>query len=229
VAKVKYGEMIADMRGKINGTVHSKNTYGQYMRNKVTPVNPNTSSQASVRANFGSIAQAWRSLTDAQRFAWKQASVNFATTNIFGDSFQYTGFNLHSKINRILFTIGQAYVSSPPTPTQVTNVYIASLAVAIGAASVTATYPTAIPVGESVVVRATAPVSAGKSFVKSEYRQLTVLTSADASPRNLFGLYTALFGAITGKAGQKVFMSFTPVTNTGIEGVESSQSAIIVA
>jgi len=33
-ARVKYGEMIADMRGKINGTVHAKNRAGAYMRNK---------------------------------------------------------------------------------------------------------------------------------------------------------------------------------------------------
>ncbi len=228
-AKVKYGEMIADMRGKINGTVHSKNTYGQYMRNKVTPVNPSTPSQAAVRSNFGSISQAWRSMTNAQRFAWEQSSANFSTTNIFGDSFKYTGFNLHSKINRWLYTIGEAYNATPPVPTAVTNSAISALVSDISDSTVEATFSPAIPVGTKVAVYATAPVSAGKSFVKSEYRKIATLQNGNASPFNLFTVYTTLFGPLTGKAGMKVFVKFLPITQTGVAGIESSQSAIITA
>lgn len=227
MAKVKYGEMISDMRGKINGTVHSKNTYGQYMRNKVTPVNPSTTSQAQVRSQFGENSQAWRGLTDSERGAWEGASNNFLQTNIFGDSFKYTGFNLFMRVNRWLQTISEPTVTTPPIPTAVTNSMITALTANGTTGVLTATYDPAIPVDHRVIVRATAPQSAGKKFVRSEYRQIDVLDSTAISPQVITVAYNAKFGSIIGKATMKVFVEFQPVTETGIPGVASSVSAII--
>lgn len=217
------------LRGSSEGTTYSRGTYGAYIRTRVSPVNPSTPAQAGVRSNFGATAQAWRSLTDAQRFAWVQAAANFATTNIFGNSFVYTGFNLYVKVNRWLFTIGQAAVSTPPVPTAVTNSQLSALVSDISDATVETTFSPTVAAAHSVIVYATAPMSAGKSFVKSEYRKIQVLAAAATSPQNHFSSYTTLFGAITGKAGMKIFVKYLSVTNTGIAGVESSQSAIITA
>ena len=217
------------LRGSSEGTTYSRGTYGAYIRTKVTPVNPSTPAQAGVRSNFGATAQAWRSLTEAQRFSWIQAAANFATTNIFGTSFTYTGFNLYVKVNRWLFTIGQAAVSTPPVPTAVTNSQLSALVSNITGGTVEATYSPTVAAAHTVIVYGTAPMSAGKKFVKSEYRKFAVLPAATASPQNHFTDYTALFGAITGKAGMKIFVKYLSVTNTGIAGVESSQSAIITA
>lgn len=45
MAKIKFGMMMTDARGKLGGQVFSKNRSGSYVRTKVTPVNPQTTTQ----------------------------------------------------------------------------------------------------------------------------------------------------------------------------------------
>jgi hypothetical protein len=55
MAKIKFGMMMTDARGKLGGHVFSKNRSGAYVRTKVTPVNGQTTAQTGVRAIFGAI------------------------------------------------------------------------------------------------------------------------------------------------------------------------------
>jgi hypothetical protein len=76
------------------------------------------------------------------------------------------------------------------------------------------------------MVFATAPLSAGKSFVKSEFRLITVLASGATSPANLKTAYEAKFGSL-GSIGQKIFVEIKPVnTITGQVGGTSQASVI---
>ena len=87
----------------------------------------------------------------------------------------------------------------------------------------------AVPAGTNVKVFACAPVSAGKSFVKSEYRLISVLAPLAATPVNLKAAYEAKFGSV-GIAGQKIFIKLTAVNaTTGQEGTPSQVSSIVVA
>ncbi len=227
--KVKFGAIVTDGRGKIGGHVLSKNRAGAYMRTKVTPVNPQTGSQLLVRNLFSSLSQAWRGLTEAQRLAWNGAVGDFQSTDIFGDLKNPTGFNLHQKLNNNLVNVGEAAITSPPLPEAVQAVVLSGLAAASALGTLTATYAPAIDADTKVKVFATAPTSPGKSFVKSQFRQIGVIETADASPLELAALYDAKFGSV-GAAGQKIFVKFVPVnTTTGQTGTPSQASAIVVA
>ena len=57
--KIKWGALMVDGRGKIGGQVASKNRAGAYMRNKVTPVNQQTSYQLTVRNRLSYYSQNW--------------------------------------------------------------------------------------------------------------------------------------------------------------------------
>src|SRR4051812_170938 len=83
--KVKFGSLVVDGRGKIGGHVLSKNRGGAYMRTKVTPINPQTADQSTVRGTLTSLSQSWRALTQNQITAWNNAVQNFQSTDIFGD------------------------------------------------------------------------------------------------------------------------------------------------
>ena len=73
-------------------------------------------------------------------------------------------------------------------------------------------------------------MSAGVSFVKSEYRLIGSFTSDTASPFDAATAYTAKFGSITGAAGQKIFVQTKAINNTtGQAGVPQSTSAVIAA
>ena len=71
--KILWGALVVDGRRKIGGQVASKNRGGAYMRNKVTPVNPQTAAQTAIRNRLAGLSQAWRALTAAQRAAWNGA------------------------------------------------------------------------------------------------------------------------------------------------------------
>src|SRR5690554_6218576 len=99
MAKVKYGEMIASMSGSINGTTHSRNRGGAYMRNRSIPVNPQTVAQQAIRAILSSLSSAWRDLTPSQRNGWNSATSNFPVTDQFGDQRELSGHQLFVRLN----------------------------------------------------------------------------------------------------------------------------------
>lgn len=229
-AKVKYGEMIADMRGKINGTVHSKNRSGQYMRNKTSPVNPQTASQSGVRNSFSTFAQGWRSLTQAQRDSWTSAAENFTKTNVFGDNVKLTGANLYMSLNRNIATAGGVAISDPPLPAAVTGITSLSGDPDVSDGTIVMTYTPAIPASGTVLIFATAPQSAGVKFVKNKYRFIEAIVAADVSPYDITTAYEAKFGTGWKVAGQKVFVKFVPmITLSGITAPGLESDNLVVA
>lgn len=227
--KLKWGALVVDGRGKIGGQVASKNRAGAYLRTKVTPVNPQTSFQLGVRNRLTAFSQAWRGLTQSQRDAWNAAVSDFARTDIFGDLKNPTGFNLYQRLNNNLSVIGQAGISVPPLPAPVGAIAVTGVSAAEGADNLTIALDAAVPAGTYCKVFATAPQSAGKNFVKSEYRLVAILDPAEISPYDLKAEYVAKFGSI-GAAGQKIFVKIEPVNGTtGQTGTPSQASGIVAA
>ena len=71
MALILYGPTVAQARGKLGGTVFSRNAAGDYMRLKVSPVQPRTSKQLSARAAATHCAQYWRdTMTSTMRDSW---------------------------------------------------------------------------------------------------------------------------------------------------------------
>jgi hypothetical protein len=227
--KMKFGAIVTDGRGKIGGHVASKNRGGAYLRTKVSPVNGQTTAQNEIRNRFTTLSQSWRGLAPGERDAWNAAVADYARTNIFGDLHQPTGFNLYQRLNNNLVTIGEAAITTPPLPSAVGEVVLVSLAVAAGAGTMSLVMSGAVPAGTNVKIWACAPVSAGRSFVKSQYRLISILAPAAATPVNLKAAYETKFGSV-GIAGQKVFIKATAVNSaTGQEGTPSQVSGIVAA
>lgn len=211
--KIKFGSAIVDGRGKIGGHVASKNRAGAYLRTKVTPVNPNTSYQAGVRALLSSLAIGWRSLGASAVLAWNGAVSNYKKTDIFGDIKNPTGFNLYQRLNNNLDQIGVAHITTPPLPAAVAQITTGVLAAAHGGA-ITVTFTTdPVFTADTMVVDATTSLSAGKSFVKSEFRRIGSYTAVAAHILDLATKYNAKFGAV-GAAGTKVFVRLKMINKT---------------
>lgn len=229
MAKIKLSAVVSEMRGKLNGSVFSKNRGGAYLRTKVTPVNPQTISQGNVRARLTTFSQAWRSLTAAQITAWNNAVSNFTGTDIFGDIKTPSGINLYNKLNLNLAAAGQSPINNPPLPVGVG--YFSELTVSAQAsidellADFTALGASA---GQTIIVQATKGVSPGKNFVKSEYRQITTLAGTTASPVDIGAAYVLKFGSMI--EGQKVFIRCAFVDNTtGVSGQYTSANTVVLA
>ena len=210
--KIKFGALVVDGRGKIGGQVASRNRAGAYMRNKVTPVNPNTAFQQAVRALRTELSQAWRDLTEAQRSAWNAAVSDFAKTDIFGDSRNPTGFNLFVRLNANIETVNQTQITIPPLVAAVDPSTPSALVLNITGSVGTIAFAPTVPSGMGVILRMTASLSQGISFVKSEYRIVTILDAAEATGYDLWAEYVTKFGSPT--EGSKVFLSFQTVNIT---------------
>ena len=227
--KMKFGALVVDGRGKIGGHVASKNRAGAYLRTKVTPVNPSTTAQSLVRNRLAGISSGWRGLTAAQRLAWNAAVSDFAKTDIFGDIRNPTGFNLYQRLNNNLLTCGEAAITSPPAALAVDSFLTLSLTAedSTVAQSLSLVFTPAVSADHLVKVYATPPMSAGISFVKSEYRLIEILANSASSPADILASYQAVHGS-TGEAGQKIFVQVVQVEETsGIAGIALEASAIV--
>jgi hypothetical protein len=221
--KIKLGSNIADARGKLNGHVFSHNRGGNYVRNKVTPVNPRTASQTTVRARLAQYAQSWRNLTQAQIAAWNAAVAGYQKSNIFGDLKSPTGLQLYIKVNNNLIASGGTAISSPAAPKGVNVVTAGVLTYTSGTPALSLAYSANVPALTRVKVFATPPMSAGISFVKSQFRLITTLASASVSPANILSVYTAKFGSV-GAVGTKIFVAIQFVDQTS--GVASPRQIV---
>jgi hypothetical protein len=226
--KYKAGALMVDFRGSAGGTTASQNTYSKYLKNKSTPVNPSTVAQQLVRSFMATISQSWKGITQAQRDLWNQITSSYQTTNVFGDLMKYTGFNLYVKLNRNLLEIGEAQIADAPAPAAPAGMLSLSLDADINGPKLELAFTDPIDAADKVIVYATAPQSAGKQFVKSEYRKVHVLDSTDTTPVDIIAEYSAKFGGL-GAIDGKIFVQLRPVNiATGNPGTVLGASVLVV-
>ncbi len=225
--KAKFGIVVVDGRGKSNGNVYAKNRAGNYIRTKVTPVNPRTGAQLGQRSSVSNLSQAWRALSEANRAAWNAAVVNFQKTDIFGDLRKPSGFNLYMRLNLNRLAIGESTIDIPPVPSGVNDIVLGTLT-ATDTPTLSLAYTAAASGSSKIIVRATPPVSPGKSFVKSEFRKISTFVGNVASPLNLLSAYQAKFGSIETAGGMKIFVETVAVDSaTGTSGTPQQTAAIV--
>lgn len=217
-----------DMRGKLNGSVFSKNKGGAYVRVKVTPVNPQTTSQQNARNRLSTNSQAWRGLTESQRQGWIDAAVNFPYTDIYGNSKQLSGFQLYVKLNTNLALIGEPAIDDAPAPVAIPQLELTSVTADDSANTVIIAGTTPVPADFAMVVMATPNVTPGKSFVKNLFRFISAEPAAATSPFDISAEYTPVFGDPV--VGNKIFVkAFYVSTITGQAGIPVQAQTIVVA
>lgn len=195
MAKIKFGMMMTDARGKLGGQVFSKNRSGAIVRSKVTPTNPQTSFQAGVRALFGNLSQQWRNLTTAQRDAWNAAVNSYPKLNIFGDTYLSTGKNLFVGVNTNILNAGGTLTLTPPTLTVLPNPINITGQIQNVSELFTITPDDAITDADCVYsFEATAPSSPGKSNFSGSYRKFAVVALNALDPDVQYASYVDKFG-----------------------------------
>lgn len=212
MAKIKFGMVVTDARGKLGGQVFSKNRSGAYVRTKVTPVNPATAAQTSVRSSFGAISQAWSALTEAQRIGFNDAVQNWATTDIFGDLKNPTGKNLFLRLNQQLVQSGQAQITDAPAKKEMVEGIITSVAVLTVSVEIE---PDNIYSGAdaNVMVFATPKLTAGTTFVKNKLRLIHTSLASTLDPTNVWDDYVTKFGLPV--VGDNIYFGFKYVLDNG--------------
>jgi len=116
MALVQYGGGIQDMRGSIGGQVHSRNRFGNYIRARTTPVNPQSDRQNVIRAVVQALSQQWSNvLTQLQRDAWEVYAAAITRTNALGAQVKLTGFNHFIRSNSARMQLADTVIVAGPT------------------------------------------------------------------------------------------------------------------
>lgn len=208
MAKVNFGSTVNDARGKIAGTVYSRNSSGAYIRTKVTPVNPATGPQKAVRSSFATLSKNWSSvLTPDERGAWNTFATTWPKTDVFGNSVTISGMNYYIALNQRLAQIDEALITMPPSSLAITPIPIDPSAMIADPSIPSITYEqTAVgTTGLLFYVFGAKPLPAGRKVTKSDYRYIGHVaqsTSSFPAAKEVGSLYTAVFGSFL--AGQSV-------------------------
>jgi len=229
MAKVKFSALISEMRNKLNGSVFARNRGGNYLRTKVTPVNPQTIAQVIARARLTQFAQAWRGLTETQRESWRSVVNQWATTDVFGDVVNPSGNALFNRLNINVQIAGGAVLNTPPTPTGAAALTSLSLSAAVtGPAFDVEFTPDPVPADHVMFLESTPNLSPGISNASNRFRRIATVAAAQASPYDAAADQAAKFGALV--EGQKVFVRAKFINSlTGEVSQRLSAKAIVVA
>lgn len=179
MARIKYSALVSDMRNKLNGSVLSKNRAGSYVRNKTTPVNPQTPYQQAVRQRLGALSTEWGGLTQAQRQSWLASTSSFPYTDIFGDKKELDGKSLFIKLNSNLDNVGRPTIMTAPASVGIPVFGLVSAIATPGGTGLDSfelqLSANTIPAGFALAVYATPPIKPGVEFVKNKFRYLGVV------------------------------------------------------
>lgn len=79
--------------------------------------------------------------------------------------------------------------------------------------------PTPVGTGDSLVIEASAPVSAGKTGVpRGKYRFIQKVAAAGTSPADILAAYTAIYGSLEDKTGARIFVRARVINSSGFSG-----------
>ncbi len=186
MAKYK-GILSSDARGKLNGVVFSRNTFGTYIRALASPVQPRTTYQQEVRSALATIAKQWRDLSQTQRDGWNAlASQVPPRTDSLGNAYQLTGFQLFCELNFNGYLTTGAIPSITNPPAQPVNVPSPQTVTVAATGGPTPSLTVAWTGGSTnfdAMIFATATLSTGIRFIKpSDFRLIARTQSGAGSP-----------------------------------------------
>lgn len=201
MALVRFGGGVAEIRGSINGNTFSRSRAGAIVRNRTTPIQPNTIPQSDVRQKFQEAADGFRSLTVDQVNEWAGVAQSLTRLNSFGETYVPSGKQLFMEVTLNSLLIGggpialEKVVLNPNLPSlelgsAVFEISEPDLAVATLSASSN--------FGTQMIVQATRPLQTSVRNFKKFLRQIGVsfaITSVPAA-EDLLTAYNATYPGV---------------------------------
>lgn len=101
--------------GSIGDTTYSRNQYGQYVRARTTPTQPDTTKQVNARTSFSAAVTAWQStLTAAERTSWQRYADQVLSVDSLGQPQRLSGFQAYLRYYMTVDTASITPVTTAP-------------------------------------------------------------------------------------------------------------------
>lgn len=205
MAKVLFGTLATDVRGKVAGVVYSKNAAGAYIRQKVSPTQTLTTRRGVVRERITNLSKYWSgTLTPDQVSAWNAFAKNNPVTDIFGRAQTLSGIQTFCRLNAVILNVGGTQIDDPPLNLSITGITTLSASAAAGTPALSIVFgPSPLDTNIKLNIFATQQLPTGRTFTKNFLRWIGASSAAATTPFNALSIYTAKFGALVegGKIG----------------------------
>lgn len=218
MALVKFGNGVANISGRIDGTVFSRVRGGAVARGWTKPVNTPTPAQTAARSIFGGNVAVWSGITD--KAAWNAAASLLTRFNRLGEPYTPTGRQLAIEVNQNLKSIDVTPpLTVPPADFEAPGGIsgLSDSAAEVTAGSITLLDITTISVGPvtNYVIDATPSFPADQ---KTNFSNLFRRMKYSDQPGISFTTeYIARFGAAA-TIGDQIAIRLTPIGDNGIAG-----------
>jgi hypothetical protein len=198
MAKIMFGAIATDARGKVAGIVYSKNAAGAYIRQKVSPTQSLTTRRGLVRSRMTNLAKFWSaSLTATQVAAWNSFAKNNPVTDVFGRSQTLSGIQTYCRLNAVILNVGGTQIDDPPASLTIQGITTLTATAAAGTPALSLAFgPSPLDTNVCLNVFATQQLPVGRTFTKPFMRWIFASAAAATTPANVLSAYTAKFGAL---------------------------------
>lgn len=216
MALIKLGPLVGQASGRVGSTIFSHNRGGPYARNGTIPITVQNQYTLDVRNRLSALSQAWGSLGENDRTAWKTWAQANPVVNRLGDLRTLAGNTAFIQINSRILAAGGAQIDVPPAAAPPDALTSLTLAADIGAGNVDLTY-TATPLGanEHLYVNAALLSNPGQTYIKNKIRLVDISAGAQASPFDIETAVEERFGTL--QVGQFLVVQVAVVSSaTGL-------------
>lgn len=180
MSKILLGPIISEIRGKTGAVVFSRNRFGNIIRRKTSPVQPNSVLQNAQRSFFSFLSTHFKeSSTSTERQAWSDWGANSPISNTLGQVYHPTGINSFLRPNTLLKLTGGSLQANPPAMFgQARSLILIPAGFVISEAAQTISISASADVngwapnlpGDELIIFMGAPQNPSVSFFKSPYR-----------------------------------------------------------
>jgi hypothetical protein len=115
--KFMSAPLVGEMRGSMGGLTIARNRFGQYIRNRVAPVQPTSNRRSIIRTHFANLAESFKELEGETISAWNEWAKTLNYTDSLGRAITVTGLNAYMAVNTLRLDAGLDRLDSvPPFP-----------------------------------------------------------------------------------------------------------------
>jgi hypothetical protein len=213
MAKVKYGAIVGQVSGSIGASTHGHNRFGNYIRQRSIPVQPNTGLQLWQRSVLGSESAAWGLLLAAQQLSWKVWAENNPIVDSLGDKRILTGHMAFVACNSRLKQIALPTSASPPITPHPLGLNSLSITASAATQVVTHTFSVSPLVANTALwIRACKTPKATINYVKNLLSFVQCSSAGGGSPWDS-GAYAAKVGTLVQNERLITWISILDLTN----------------
>jgi len=196
MATVKLGPMVVEARGKIGGSVFSRNKGGGYVRAYANPTNPQSGRQQIVRGYMATLQAYWRDTCTAdERDGWESLAAETDFSNRVGDQIRISGLNLFLRTNTLRLLGSQAVLAAAPTaPARYGGTLLTFEEDGVSGDIEVDAIGTALSAGDLCFVWHSLPKSQGVNYYRGPWEVPTVIESTDVAPIQLVASASVVSG-----------------------------------